>query len=156
MTASRNTILALGLMWIALAAGNLAVAAPTGDGGPCGEATCGGGATCEATCMTCGNATCMPGCDGTDGFWLPCVQNDPVVCEFRDCLKDFCDTCRDCSWKADVSFFDVHRSAAGTQSVLFDPGTAQACSMPAVCSFPSPPARVFPSPPWTARAGDWK
>ena len=44
MTASRNTILALGLMWIALAAGNLALAAPTGDGGPCGEATCGGGA----------------------------------------------------------------------------------------------------------------
>ncbi len=120
MTA-RKTILALGLMWIASAAGNSALAAPAAGGGPCGEATCGGSANCDAGCATCGNATCDATCNGTDGFWLPCMQNDPVACEFRDCLKDFCDACRDCTWKADVSFFNVHRSAPGTQSVLFNP-----------------------------------
>ena len=50
------------------------------------------------------------------------MQNDPVACEFRDCLKDFCDACRDCTWKADVSFFERPSLGAGNAVGALQPG----------------------------------
>src|SRR5208337_3658555 len=116
MTASRNTILALGLMLIALAAGTSALAAPaTGDGSSC-EANCGGSATCAATCNSGGNAECNSDCAGTT-----CPYDDPVFASCRQYFRDLCETCQGCTWKAEVSALILDRATPGTRAVLFDP-----------------------------------
>jgi hypothetical protein len=51
------------------------------------------------------------------------LDEDPVYCECRQFLDDLRETCQGCTWKAEVSFFDLHRSTPGTQPVLFDPTT---------------------------------
>ncbi len=122
MTASRHTILALGLMMIGLAADKSAIASPPAGGGCSCEATCDRSAGCAAS-NGCGAAGCNAGCCAAGDADAMCFPDDPVFANCRQCFKDLCDTCRDCTWKADVSALILHRSAPGPQAVLFDPGS---------------------------------
>ena len=64
MTASRNTVLAFGLMLLALAAGNSAEGASPSACGPCAaDASCNSNAGCGAGCDACCNSGCAAGCN---------------------------------------------------------------------------------------------
>ena len=122
MTAGRNTILALGLMLIALAAGNWALAAPsTGVRLVC-EASC-GSAVCGGTCNSDRCSGCDAGCNADNDSCRTCFPDDPMFASCRQCFKELCETCQGCTWKADVSALILHRSSPGSQAVLFDPSS---------------------------------
>ena len=124
MKPSKKTLLAFGLMLIVLAAGRSAIAAQSSGGEATCEATCGGNssgcATCGATSKSEGCATCAADCQTADDRLLPCCDNDPVIENCRQCLKDLCETCKCCTWKAEASVLIMHRSSAGSPPVLLD------------------------------------
>ncbi len=120
MTASRNTILAFGLMLLALTAGKSTLGAespPVGCGGSSCEATC--GASCNSACNVAPDA----GCDATGFSWSNCVENEPWFRAGEQRFQDLCETCGGCTWKADASVLLLHRSTPGTRTVLYDPTT---------------------------------
>ena len=77
MTASRNTVLALGLMLLALGAGRSALgASSTSCGGPAGDASCNaGGNACDCTGGT-GN------CTGSGTMYPWSAENPGPFCAF--------------------------------------------------------------------------
>ncbi|MGO9107610.1 MAG: hypothetical protein ACLP9L_00110 [Thermoguttaceae bacterium] len=122
MAASRNTILALGLMSIVLAACKSAAGAPsTGCDSSCEAScgSCGGAPTCDATCN--GNGGCSADGNGATSTCTTCLDDDPVFASCRQHFNDLCETCRGCTWKAEASALILHRSTPGTQAVLFEP-----------------------------------
>ena len=174
MTASRNTILALGLMLLTLAAGKSVLGASSiGCGGSSCEANCGtdtGGvqlakplAIPRATAAAVRDATPAAAPLATPAETrVPATSSQttwaddiPLLGACEPYFKDLCETCRGLPWKAEASALILHRSTPGTRAVLFDPTTgADLFDASRTGISLSRPARGFPSPPWTARAGD--
>ena len=131
MTATRNTILAFGLMLLALAAGKSALGASSPSDG-CG--TC----SCDATCGTGSNPTCEAGYEaaGTTGNFAGCpgpaanstkkwsMDDEPWFKAGAGCFQDLREICEGCTWKADASVLYLHRSTPGSRTLLTDPSGA--------------------------------
>ncbi len=125
MTATKHTILALGLILTTLAAAKVGAA----------DASC--GAYCEAGCQGCAAAGCPngggngyfgmlpqdfchdPGCRYADnpGF----VEADPIFSMFGPEFSDLCDRCAGCTWRVDATAIYLHREAPSAIPLLTDP-----------------------------------
>ena len=140
MTASRNTILALAAILLALAAGKSAPGAFLGFDAAPNDASSSPGikANSDAPDNSAANSDCNAGCDADCGAGCaPQVQGPEAGCPqtwgledepsfkvCQQCFKDLCETCQGCTWKAEASVLIMHRSTPGTQTVLFDSLTA--------------------------------
>ncbi len=139
MTATRNTILAFGLMLLALAAGKSALGASSpsdGCGGSSCDATCGAGsnstghsgcnAGCEAGCEAAGTTGNFAGCPGpaanSTKKWS--MDDEPWFKAGAGCFQDLREICEGCTWKADASVLYLHRSTPGSRTLLTDPSGA--------------------------------
>jgi hypothetical protein len=133
MTATKNTILAIGLILPTLAAGT-ARAQAYGSG--CANASC------EATCQGCGEAGCggngcQGGC-GSDVLGLRSLglYSDITACtgggagyaeaaslcsEFGPEISDLCERCAGCTWRVDATAIYLHRAAPTPLPLLVDP-----------------------------------
>jgi hypothetical protein len=119
MTGSRKTILALALLWPAIAAGQSTVSAPVPLGGqPAADAA--GFAACDGGCASCDSCQ-GDGCG--DCRILRGLCDDPLIRGCVDCIKDYCDTCREATWRVDPDVLILHRSTPGTRTVFTDPAS---------------------------------
>ena len=129
MTASRNTILAFGLMLLALTAGTsargatcLACSGTSSDasGGTGGQTSSGtaanstGDCGCNAGCALCGAA------GDPDRGATPCWEREPLFQACEAYLRDFHEVCAGCTRKAEASVLYMHRATPGTAPVLLD------------------------------------
>ena len=139
MTASRNTLLAIGLMLLALAAGKTAAGQSysiLGGDSPASDARrprrrsrsrqfhcsrrsrgqrqrkCLGAAVCDSGGAVLKDTDCRP-----NARWLAlyarmqqCVEETPVLAACAGEMKDVCELCQSCTWKADASAIIMHRS----------------------------------------------
>jgi hypothetical protein len=121
MTATRNTLLALGLTLLALAAnGSNALAEGCGTGCE---------ATCEAGCQGCdgggsqgfsGQGFCHdPCCRYADN--PECFEADPVLGRFAPLFRDLRERCDSCTWRFDASAIYLHRAEPSSINLLSDP-----------------------------------
>lgn len=132
MTAMRNTILALGLTLLTLAAG-LARAADANLGGAAdiqANATASNQEAGAACCQE-GSGAVMglspndfchdPGCrySGQPG----CLEADPIFSEFAPQFQDLCERCAGCCWRFDASALYMHRPDPTPTTLLTDNGT---------------------------------
>ncbi len=139
MSASRKTILALGLMLLTLAAGGSVLGASfIGCGGSSCEANCGtdtGGCTaCQAPGNPACNSGCGAGCNASGGsvgnaggnsctrYVVPTTWADdiPLLGACEPYFEDLCETCRCGRAQAEASALFIHRSTPGTRAVLLD------------------------------------
>ncbi len=143
MTASKNTILALGLVLLALAAGKSAPGASSlGFSGSSSDASSSAGgngantlgnsngvgachAGCDAGCDCAGTADCGVGCEAK----VPCAPDDPVFSSCARCFNDLCAICEGAQMKVEASILIVHRSPPENRTVLLDPTGANLFSM---------------------------
>ena len=129
MTASRNTILALGLMLLTSAAGKPALGASllTGSGSSSDTISSASSKTgSDALCNSTGSSGCDAGCASTqvagDTKFID-LENEPLIRACRPYVQDFCEICQGCTVKADASVLYMHRSSPGSRTLLLDPTT---------------------------------
>ena len=139
MTATRNTVLAIGLTLLALAGGNSKALA---DG-------CGTG--CEASCEAgCGGAGCPdggsfqgfcaqdfvhdPGCPYADN--PGCFEADPLLGRFAPLFCDLSQRCAACAWRFDASAIYLHRANPSNLALLSDPLTGESFANAADMEYP--------------------
>ena len=125
MTATRNTILAIGLTLLTLAAGN-STALADGYGGGC-EASCeagcggggcpGGGGSFQGFCAQ--DFCHDPGCRYADN--PGCFEPDPLLGRFAPLFCDLSQRCAACTWRLDASAIYLHRENPSSVTLLSDP-----------------------------------
>ena len=143
MAAGRNSILALGLLLLAVAAGKSALGASLLGGSSACDANC--KASYEAPANSAGNSdgiagpvavgdpggnagSTTAGQPGGDlapaaGGKTERVEDDPLFGTYTPYIEDLCHTCDGFCWKVDTSLLYIHRSSPGTRPVLSDTTT---------------------------------
>ena len=113
MTAKRNTILAIGLTLLALAAGSSKAFA---DGFDAASEAAGGGSL-QGFCAQ--DFSQDPSCQCADN--PGCCEVDPQLGRFAPVFCDLSQRCAACTWRFDASAIYLHRANPSNVPLLYDP-----------------------------------